>query len=83
MSMEAFVAITKDDLRDFNRFADMKLANGGASSLVELAGEWEAQRREMEETVAAIWRSHADIEAGRVTTVAEAFQEVRKQLGRG
>ncbi len=31
------MAITKQDLQDFNRFADMKLAGGGASSLVDLS----------------------------------------------
>jgi len=77
------MAITKEDLRDFNRFADMKLADGGASSLVDLAGEWEAQRREMEDTVADIRQSHADIDAGRVASVADSFADVRKQLGRG
>lgn len=77
------MAITREDLRDFNRFADRKLADGGASSLVDLAGEWEAQRRELEDTVADIRQSHADIDAGRVASVAETFADVRKQLGRG
>jgi hypothetical protein len=61
----------------------MKLAGGGASSLVDLAGEWEAQRREMEDTVADIRQSHADIEAGRVASVADSFADVREQLRRG
>ena len=77
------MAITKDDLRDFNRFADEKLESGGANSLVELAGEWEAQRREMEETVVDIRTSHADIDAGRITSVTNAFADVRKELGLG
>ena len=75
------MAITQEDLRDFARFADAKLANAGVDSLVELAGEWEAQRREMDETVADIRQSHQDIAAGRVASVAETFAEVRKQLG--
>ena len=75
------MAVTKDDLRDFHRFADEKLNNGGVQSIVELAGQWEAQRREMEETVENIHESHADIEAGRVSGVADAFADVRKQLG--
>jgi len=77
------MAITKEDLRSFQRFADGKLENGGADSLVELAGEWEAQRREMEDTVADIRESHADIEAGRVASVADTFADVRNQLGLG
>jgi hypothetical protein len=76
------MAVTKDDLRDFNRFADERLSNGGANSLVDLAGEWEARRREVEETVADIRDSHADIDAGRVSSVADTFAEVRKQLGK-
>ncbi len=38
------MAITKEDLSDFIRFADGKLANGGAGSLVELACEWQLRQ---------------------------------------
>ena len=38
------MAVTREDLRDFNRFADEKLANGGAESLTELARQWEERR---------------------------------------
>jgi hypothetical protein len=75
------MAVTKDDLRDFTRFANEKLRNGGANSLVELAGEWESQRREMEETIADIRQGHLDIDAGKVMPVADAFAEVRKEIG--
>ena len=77
------MALTKVDLQDFGRFADERLDRDGTASLVELASEWEAQRREMEETVADIQQSHADIDAGRVESVADAFSDVRKQLGLG
>ena len=77
------MSVTKEDLSDFHRFADEKLNQGGARSLVELADEWEAQRREMEETVAEIRQSHTDIDAGRVAPVADTFADVRKQLGLG
>jgi hypothetical protein len=80
---EMTMAITKEDLRDFNRFADERLHRGEAESLVDLAGQWEAQRREMEQTAADIRQSHADIDAGRVASVADTFSEVRKQLGLG
>ena len=73
--------LTKEDLRNFTQFADAKLSEGAADSLLELAGEWESQRREMEDTVADIRQSHCDIEAGRVNTVADTFAGVRKQLG--
>ena len=79
------MAVTENDLRDFQRFAAAKLNGSSAQSLVELAGEWQAQRqdatrREMEETVADIRASHADIEAGRVSPVADTFAKVRQQL---
>jgi hypothetical protein len=76
------MALTKDDLRDFTRFADDRLAHGGADSLIELAGEWEAQRREMDETVKDIRESHADIDSGSVDSVAGAFAYARGKLGR-
>ncbi len=72
--------ITNADLQDFHRFAGEQLEHGVADSLVKLAGEWEARRRDAEETAADIRQSHADIEAGRVSSVAEVFAEVRKQL---
>lgn len=75
--------VTKEDLQDFARFADQKVARGEASSLVDLAGEWEARRREAAATLADIHQSHSDIDAGRVAPVAEAFAEVRKQIGAG
>ena len=76
--------VTKEDLQDFARFADQKVARGETCSLVDLASEWEAQqRRESEATLADIHQSHADIDAGRMVPVAEAFAEVRKQIGAG
>jgi hypothetical protein len=80
------MAITSDDLHDFQQFAYARLSCGDAKSLVELAGQWEAQRRtthqrELEETLADIEASHADIEAGRAIPLSDAFAEVRQQLG--
>lgn len=82
------MAITESDLHDFQRFATDKLNGDEAQSLVQLAGEWEAKRqdaarREMEETLADIHASHADIEAGRAIPVADAFAQIREQLGLG
>jgi hypothetical protein len=74
------MAVTKQDLRDFARFADEKLEHGVADSLVALAGEWESRRREMEETVSDIRQSHVEIEAGKLSTVADAFADARRQL---
>ena len=38
------MAVTKDDLREFARFADQQLKNGGATTMVELVDLWESQR---------------------------------------
>jgi hypothetical protein len=38
------MAVTKDELCDFIRFADEKLENGGNGTLVDLVREWESQR---------------------------------------
>jgi hypothetical protein len=37
---------SQDELREFVRFADGKLRNGAAHTLLELACEWESQRRD-------------------------------------
>ena len=63
------MAVTKEDLRNFQRFADGKLDNGGADSLVELASEWEAQRRGMSESL-------SEIDAPTLSLLAAAFPEV-------
>jgi len=63
------MAITKEDLRNFQRFADEKLDNGGSNSLVDLASEWEAQRRRTSERV-------AKIDAPSLGLLAAAFPEV-------
>jgi len=63
------MAVTKEDLRDFNRFADEKVENGGANSLVELVSEWEAQRRETTQ-------SHIEIDARTLSVLAAAFPDV-------
>lgn len=41
------MAITKEELRDFSRFANERLERGEAASLVELAGQWEVERNKM------------------------------------
>jgi len=73
--------VTKQDLQDFQQFADQKLASCEASSLLDLAGEWESHRRESEATVTDIRQSHADIEAGKVSSVVDAFADARRRLG--
>ena len=74
------MAVTRDDLQEFHRFADAKLAEGGAGSLLDLAREWESARQN-EESVAALRESDADVQAGRVKPLDRAFVEVRARLG--
>jgi hypothetical protein len=70
------MAITKDDLRDFTRFADERLENGGADSLVALAGEWESQRRERK-SVATNCAISVDSET--LQKLAKAFPDVQDE----
>jgi hypothetical protein len=63
-----------------HRFADEKINQGAANSLIGLASEWEAERREAEQTVADIRESHADIDAGRVASITDTFAEIRKRV---
>lgn len=74
------MAVTQEDLQNFNRFASAKLASGETASLFDLVREWEAMRHG-DESVAALRESHADAEAGRVKPLNQAFAEIRKRLG--
>ncbi|MEQ8791114.1 MAG: hypothetical protein RIC55_32935 [Pirellulaceae bacterium] len=74
------MAVTRDDLRDFNRFVDQKLSREGAESLTELARQWEEQRK-YEQSVADLQESHEDAAAGRLHSAEDVFSEVRKKLG--
>lgn len=74
------MSITRDDLQDFQKYADEQLQHANYATLVDLADQWEAQRREMAETVGDIEQSHVDIEAGRVCSVSDAFDEARRKI---
>jgi oligoribonuclease (3'-5' exoribonuclease) len=82
------MSLTPHDLTDFQQFASERVNVGDVRSLVQLANEWEARRanedarREMDEAVADIHASHADLNAGRTMPAANAFEQVRRQLGR-
>ena len=67
--------VTRDDIQDFNRFVDERLANGGADSLRELVAEWE----ERQEVNAAIRRGIADIDAGRTEPFFESQDQFRQE----
>jgi hypothetical protein len=74
------MSVTRDDVADFHRFADERLAQGEVLSLVDLVALWE-EEREIRETAADIRASLEDYAAGRVAPLADAFANVRKKLG--
>lgn len=71
------MSVTKDDIQDFNRFVDEKLANGGADSLRQLVTEWE----ERQQVNAAIRQGIADIDAGRTEPFFESQDRFRQERG--
>ena len=74
------MAVTPDELSDFQLFAEARLANGGAECMAELVAAWEA-KRQFEQSIAALDDSDADAEAGRVLPAEEVFADARKNLG--
>ncbi len=72
-----------NDLRAFRDFADAKLSNGGVDvTLDEALVDWAIENQtdqEREETLQAIRRGFADLEAGRVRPAREAIQELRRK----
>jgi len=73
----------RDDLKSFHEFVGEQLANGGALLTPAEALElWEFQNPsedEEQETVEAIRRGLADVEAGRVVPAREALAELRRK----
>lgn len=69
------MAISKEDLHDFSRFADEKLNSGETTSLVELAAQWEARRLEIREIELDIRKIHPDVDAETLRLLAAAFPE--------
>jgi hypothetical protein len=73
--------VTRQDLFDFTRFAEEKLSDGGAENLQALLDEWNEQRTH-EQSIAGSRESVAQYEAGEGLPVEEAFNEIRRKLGR-
>jgi len=73
----------RDDLKSFHEFVGEQLANGGSSlTPTEALDLWELQNPsedEEQETVEAIRRGLADVEAGRVMPAREALAELRRK----
>jgi hypothetical protein len=75
------MAVTQDDLNDFQRFANAKLSNGGVESMDELVAAWHEHRAHMD-SLSSLEESHADAEAGRIHPAEEVIADARKTLGR-
>jgi predicted transcriptional regulator len=74
----------RNDLRAFQSFVEEKLSNGGATlTLDEALDLWEyensSSETERQETLEAIRRGIADVEAGRVRPAREALAELRRK----
>jgi hypothetical protein len=67
------MAVTKEDLRDFSRFADVKLQNGVTGTLVDLVREWEAQRQEKNSNAA---NCGIQVDPETLQKLAKAFPDV-------
>lgn len=80
MPQEYSMQFTTQDFADFTRFVTGKLKSGPANSIVDLAQEWEAERREFEETVAELRTGIADMEAGKGLLFSESIAALRKKL---
>lgn len=72
---------TRQELDSFHRFASKKFDDRGAvPSLEELLALWR-QDREYSETVEDVRQGVNDHHAGKGLSLAEAFQEIRTDLG--
>ena len=72
---------TRQELDSFHRFASAKFDNlGSDASLEELLALWRRDR-EYSETVEDIRQGINDYDAGRGQSLADAFQDVRGELG--
>ena len=72
---------TRQELDSFHRFASERFADRDAdASLEELLALWR-QEREYAETVEDIRQGINDHDAGRGQALADAFQDVRADLG--
>ena len=74
------MAFTAQDLADFNRFAEEKLSICGVDNIDQLTREWR-EARNLKQLVDDIAESEADVEAGRVRPLDEAFSDMRQKLG--
>ena len=70
--------ITLTELESFHRFAAMKLKNGGAESIAELAHEWQASR-ERDEVNQALRDATEDLKAGRHRPAGDVMRNFERK----
>ena len=71
-----------NDLQAFKSFIDEQLAGETVPTVDEVLARWEYETEgdeEREETLAAIRRGFADVEAGRVMPARETVAELRRK----
>jgi hypothetical protein len=71
------MAVTKEELREFTRFADEKLAQGDVESIVDLAGQWETRCRNATTSTDKGEPIFEDISEETLRFLAAAFPDVR------
>lgn len=75
------MGFTKQELDSFHRFACTRASNGSTEmTLEDCLHQWR-QQCDREETMASIQRSLDDIAAGRVQTLEEVDEEIRREFG--
>jgi predicted transcriptional regulator len=77
------MTVTKNELAQFQVFAEEKLSHGSAESIEQLVDLWRLANptdEQAAEDLAAIQRGVADADAGRTVPIEQAFDEVRKAI---
>jgi len=72
--------VTESELQSFTEFVSRQMENQSALSLEECLEQWRAEQ-ERAETIAAVQRGVADMEAGRYQTLEEFDAGFRKEFG--
>ena len=75
------MAVTDEDLQDFNRYASKRVNNGGVDSMATLFRDW-LDQCEAIELADDVRQAQVDIAAGLGKPAAEVFANLREKLGR-
>ncbi len=74
------MAITQADLDGFRRFAQSRIARGGAESLQALVAEWDLSARTARDHRIGQRQWLTDIGAGRTRAACDVLSELRQRL---